>query len=260
MKQLLAAAVLVVMAACGQGVDEGLSTDFESRSDALTAVDLKLGLSGINSFPVGNFTLTYVVTNLGQTFSAPVSVDITVPAGAALVSSSANRCSTISPSLVRCALPGMGLNRSYTSTATFSMVAGNATFAAQASSTSAESNLANNLASLFTIAVAPGPIVAPIAGNGGAASYVLCSGTGLTSFNQCVPGSLMTRTVYFDATTWRLSANPMGTWSQGQAQTDLAMHYNGTTLNAVAVSSTCFQGLWTNDTTGAVSGAARVCF
>ncbi len=254
-------ACLVVLAVVGCGPAQSEAEEVAARQDALSGVDLRLTLSGANSVNQGaNYRLSYTSTNLGETYASGVYVDLTVPTGAALVASSANRCAVNGPLAVRCVLGGQGYRRSISGTIDFRMnSAGNASFSGQVVHPADVSPL-NNFASKSLVVNAVGPLVAPIPATGAVLHFSQCSGTALTSYQQCMPGSL----VNYDLT---LQANGdvlddqgslVGTWSQNSGQTTLSINAGTASASATAVTTTCFDGLWTNTSSAWVS-AFRAC-
>jgi len=250
------AAVVCLLVACGPAA-ESPEADVASRADALTAPDIRLTVSGANSVAQGaTYRLSFTVTNNGETYVTPVTVDFTRPAGATLVGSASNRC-TVQGNGVRCAMGGLGFRRSVNAWADFAMAtAGNASFSGQATAAGDSSPL-NNFASKSLAVVAAGPVVAPVPSTGAVLHMQGCGGT-VTSFQQCVPGSLFS----YDVTLAAGGAVPEldGTWAQNPAQTQLHLTGDNGAMTgaAVAVTTSCFDGLW-RTSTGAVVGAFRGC-
>lgn len=259
-KKLVAALMVIAAVACGP-VETATAEDVGARQDALSGVDLKLSVSGANSVSQGaSYRLSYTSTNLGETYASGVVIDFALPSGAVLVASSANRCAVTGPSAVRCTLGGQGYRRSISGTADFRMdVAGNATFSGQVAHAADVSPL-NNFASKSLVVNATGPVAAPIPSTGAVLHFSQCSGTALTSYAQCVPGSLVAYDLTLQANGDVLDpeGSVMGTWAQNSGQTTLSITAGTASAAATAVSTTCFDGLWTNSGSAWVS-AFRAC-
>lgn len=261
MTRNLLAGLVVVVAAAACGPAETQAEAVGARQDALSGVELSLSLSGANAVAQGaTYRLSYSSTNNGSTYASGVVLSLSLPSGAVLVASSANRCAVAGPAAVSCALGGQGYRRSISGTVDFRMdVAGNASFSGQLVHPADVSPL-NNFASKSLVVTSSGPVAAPIPSTGAVLHFSQCGGTNLTSYQQCVPGSLVSYDLTLQANGDVLDPEGflLGTWAQNTAKTTLSISAGASSAAATAVSTTCFDGLWT--TTGSTGvGAFRAC-
>lgn len=254
-KGVLVCAVLSLFGCAMEGADE-----LDDTAQAVVGVaNMRAFLYGSNTALVnGTHNVDLVVQNFssGATAAAAnTTCVVDLPAGVIASTIPSGCAAGPGPQQVTCSYGtvGAGASRTKTFGLTFPATDGTVNLVATVSTTSPETPLTDNTARLAVNVNLPAPV--PLVYNFPQNIAVQnCVGSAITSFQQCVPSSILRGTFVLNAnnTAWTGSTT-VGTWSQPGGPTTLSMEIRNSTTGAfvarydlVSVSSTCAEGTGVN--------------